>query len=145
METVNFTPPRVSFGSRHQAGFSTYPRFGSRTEIHDERARHDNPPWASAEGTAIDPAEAERGQVSGELIESYLGTLFNQGAVLVNVFGWGVGDANNAFRRAAEGESSIAAYQKFLRGEVLSENAAEQIPSSEFYGKLERMQRTLPS
>ena len=143
LETVNFTPPRVSFGTRHQAGFSTYPQFGSVTQIHEERAKRDNPPWASSEGTAIDPSEAEKGG-AGESMEAYLGTLFNHGAVLVNVFGWGVGDANNAFRRVAGDGSSIAAYQKVLRGERLAENEPEQIPSPEFLPKMQRVQEELP-
>lgn len=144
LEAVNFTPPRVSFGSRHYAGFSTYPQLGSLSQIHGEREKNSNPPWASAEGAAIDPGAADRAS-AGESMEAYLGNLFNHGAAVVNIFGWGVGDANNPFRRAAENGSAIAAYQKFLRGEVLSENPAEQIPTSEFFGKLQRLQSTLPA
>ena len=144
LETVNFAPPRVSFGGRRYAGFSTYPQFGSLKQIHAERANNNNPPWASAEGTAIEPSDAERGG-AGESMEAYLGTLFSQGAVLVNVFGWGVGDANNGFRRVAENGSAIAAYQKFLRGERLTENAEEQIPSSQFFTKVRTTPKGAPT
>lgn len=143
LETVNFTPPRVAFGSRHYAGFTTYPQFGGLEQIQAERSGNNNPPWASVEGTALNPGDAERGR-AGELMEPYLGTLFNHGAVLVTIFGWSVGDANNPFRRVAEDREAIAAYKKFLRGEVLKEHAKEQTPSSEFFGKLQRLQMALP-
>ena len=161
IEAVNFAPPRVSFGSRHYAGFTTYPQLGALSEIHGEREKNSNPPWASAEGAAIDAAAADRGS-AGESMEAYLGNLFNHGAVLVNIFGWGVGDANNPFRRAAENASAIAAYQKFLRGDGLSEvsveQAAEEVarkppnentpshgPTFDFFSKLQRLQSRLPA
>jgi hypothetical protein len=53
-------------------------------------AAHGNPPWASSEGTAMDPREARHGG-RGIGMEGYLGSLFNHGAVLVNIFGWGDG------------------------------------------------------
>ena len=143
VETVNFTPPRVSFGARYYAGFSTYPQFGGLKQIHAERAKNGNPPWASAEGTALDPSAAERGS-AGDSMEAYLGNLFNHGAVVVNIFGWGVGNANNPFRRVAENGTAIEAYKKFFRGERLSESAEDQIPSSEFFAKVQRLQKELP-
>ena len=54
-------------------------------------------------------------------MEGYLGSLFNHGAVLVNVFGWGLGDESNPFRKIAEGSDALAAYRKFLDGEKLGE------------------------
>ena len=144
LEAVNFTPPRVSFGSRHYAGFSTYPQLGALSQIHGEREKNSNPPWASAEGAAIDPGAADR-VTAGDSMEAYLGNLFNHGAVVVNIFGWGVGDGNNPFRRSAENGTAIAAYQKFLRGDPLSENAAERLPSSEFYSKVQTLQKELPA
>jgi hypothetical protein len=144
LETVNFTPPRAGFGPRHYAGFTTYPQFGGLEQIKTERAKNNNPPWASAEGTALDPSEAERGG-AGESMEAYLGNLFNHGAVVVNIFGWGVGNANNPFRRVAENWGAIAAYRKFFRGELLQENPQEQVPSAEFFDKVRRLQKTLPT
>lgn len=49
-------------------------------------------------------------------METYLARMFNHGATLVNIFGWGIGDKDNPFRMATEGADSIAAYQKFLKG-----------------------------
>ncbi len=143
LETVNFTPPRVAFGARHHAGFTTYPQVGGLEQIQAERKKNSNPPWASAEGTALDPGTADR-ESAGESMEAYLGNLFNHGAVVVNIFGWGVGNANNPFRRVAENANAIAAYQKFFRGELLNETAEEQIPSSEFFAKVQRLQKELP-
>jgi hypothetical protein len=54
-------------------------------------------------------------------MEGYLGTLFNHGAVLVNVFGWGEGDESNPFRKIAEGSDALAAYRKFLDAAKLGE------------------------
>ena len=120
LQTVNFSPPEISFGAGHTAGFTTYPQPGLLKEIEQERKKNGNPPWASAEGTAIDPAQAERGG-EGLSMERYLGSLFNHGAVLVNIFGWGVGPESNPFRKIAESDSAIHAYRRFLRGEELAE------------------------
>ena len=79
-------------------------------------------------------------------MELYLGNLFNHGAVLVNVFGWGVGDRDNPFRKIAEGDNALAAYRKFLRGEKLDE-APVPIPSVPPVGleeKVHRVQAKLP-
>lgn len=103
-------------------------------QIQAELARNGNPPWASAEGTAIDPGAAEQGG-PGISMESYLGNLFNHGAVVVNIFGWDVGPASNPFRKIAENKSAIAAYQKCLRGEDLPSDPAAQVPSSQFFDK----------
>ena len=50
---------------------------------------------------------------NGMNMEGCLGNLFNHGAVLVNVFGWGVGDRDNPFRKIAERDDALAAYRKF--------------------------------
>ena len=142
LETVNFTPPRVAFGGGHYAGFSTYPQFGFLEQVHTERATHSNPPWASVEGTALDPAATDIR--SAMPMEQYLGDLFNRGAILVNIFGWDVGGADNLFRRVAQSEDAVAAYRKFLRGELLAQSAAVQLPSSEFFPKMERLRNELP-
>lgn len=144
LETINFTPPRVSFGEHHIAGFSTYPEFGKLEEVQAERLKNGNPPWASTEGTAIDPGVAENGG-AGMSMEAYLGDLFNHGAVLVNVFGWEIWDSSNPFRKIAEGSESIEAYQKFLRGEILNESVPVQIPSSQFFPKMQKLQKDLPT
>jgi hypothetical protein len=115
-EVVNFTPVNVAFGKSHNAGFSTYPQPGLINELEIELQKNGNPPWASAEGTAADPSQVERGNLVGSM-ETYLANRFNHGAVLVNIFGWGLGEGivqNNPFRQIAEGPDAIAAYQKFL-------------------------------
>jgi hypothetical protein len=143
LETINFTPPSASFGGHHRPGFSTYPQFGLLEQLQTELTRNSNPSWASAEGTAVDPGVAEKGG-PGISMENYLGNLFNRGAVVVNVFGWGVGPASNPFRKIAENKSAIAAYQKFLRGEDLPSEPPAQVPSPEFFDKLRKLQKELP-
>jgi hypothetical protein len=143
LETVNFTPPSVAFGAHRRAGFSTYPQFGFLEQIQGELAKNGNPPWASAEGTAGDPAVVGQGDPGGSM-EHYLGNLFSRGAVLVNVFGWGVGPTSNPFRKIAEGPNSIAAYQKFLRGDELASDPPAQVPSTQFFGKMRKLQQELP-
>lgn len=81
-------------------------------------------------------------------MESYLGSLFNHGAILVNVFGWAVGDSANPFRTVAESDDSLAAYRKFLRGEKLNEAAplpVRQTPQSELAAKIHTIQAALPA
>ena len=124
LQTINFTPPSVSFGPHHAAGFSTYPQSGNLIDdITSELSRHGNSQWISAEGTALDPSQAEIG-VFGDRMEAYLGSLFNHGASVVNIFGWGVGESTNPFRRTAENEKALTAYGKFLSGAPLSENTS---------------------
>ena len=78
-------------------------------------------------------------------MEGYLGNLFNHGARLVNIFGWGVGDANNPFRKVAEADASVAAYRKFLKGEELKEEPmpVPKIPSAELPQKMRLLQQQL--
>lgn len=113
-----FAPPSVAFGANHNPGFSTYPRPGFMEQLYDELEQHGNPSWASSEGANIDPGSLS----SGGSMETYLAWMFNHGAALVNIFGWGVGAADNPFRQAAEAPDALTAYQKFLAGETLVEN-----------------------
>ena len=117
-QITNFSPRWTAFGASHDPGFSTYPQPDLLNEIQKARANHGNPPWASVEGSPVDPAQAQLGHLTGDM-ERYLGDRFNGGAVLVNLFGWGVGDANNPFRKVAESPNAIAAYRKFLQGKPL--------------------------
>jgi hypothetical protein len=120
LQVINFTPPAVAFCDAAIPGFSTYPQPGHLEQWRAELEKHRNPRWASCEGTAMDPGEAER-TGTGMNMEHYLGNLFNHGAVLVNIFGWGVGETDNPFRKVAESGTAIAAYRKFLRREKLAE------------------------
>lgn len=138
-ELNNFAPPRASFGRSHNPGFSTYPAPGLYDHLYDElRQRAARSGWASAEGTNV-----RIGMASGEAtMEIYLARHFNHGATLVNLFGWGVGDQTNPFRRATESAEAIAAYRKFLSGQSLAE-----VPVPSDYGlpqKVHKLQERLP-
>ncbi len=144
LESTNFTPPRVAFGPHHKPGFSTYPMPGHLDAIYAEVKKHGDIAWASSEGTAMDPSEAERTGKSMSM-EAYLGNLYNHGAELVNVFGWAVGDANNPFRKVAENPKSIEAYRKFLKGEKLQEDQTlGGMPTVGFIAKMRRIQKEMP-
>lgn len=137
-------PPDTAFADGVFPGFSTYPLPGHLEEIARELEKHGNPPWASCEGAAIDPATAGMGG-PGVAMETYLGNLFNHGARLVNVFGWGVGGPDNAFRKVAESDESVEAYGKFLRGEKLKEAPyVVSTPATALADKVHRIQAALP-
>jgi hypothetical protein len=75
-------------------------------------------------------------------METYLARHFNHGAALVNIFGWGLGEADNPFRRAAEQDEAIAAYRTFLRGDALVEGPPtilDRLPA-----KMRRIQAEMP-
>jgi len=145
LELIHWTPPETAFCDFCVPGFSTYPQRGHLEQWREELVKHGSPPWASSEGTALDPGAAGRGG-NGTNMEGYLGNLFNHGAVMVNVFGWGVGDSDNPFRKVAEGGNSLAAYRKFLRGEKLDEAPlqAGQTPTAELPDKIHKIQAALP-
>jgi hypothetical protein len=80
-------------------------------------------------------------------MEGYLGSLFNHGAVLVNIFGWGLGDESNPFRKIAEGSEALAAYRKFLNGEKLGEAQVPDLLSTlpaNLRVKIQKVQAALP-
>lgn len=112
---LNFGPstadPEVAKGPYHRPGFSTYPSPGTFDQI---SAVTNGTPWASAEGTNILPGDTKEG--SPITTETYLARMYNHGATLVTLFGWGIGDSSNPFRKTAEAPDSIKAYQKFLNG-----------------------------
>jgi len=139
-------PSDTAFAAGVIPGFSTYPAPGHLEEIAEELKKHGNPPWASSEGAAIDPGVAGAGG-AGVGMEIYLGNLFNHGARLVNVFGWGVGGADNPFRRVAEADASLEAYRKFLTGAALEEAPyhAPEMPATALADKVHRIQAELPA
>jgi hypothetical protein len=132
------TPPATAFCDSCVPGLSTYPEPGHLDQWRAELAKHSNPAWASPEGTSVDPAS---GRDTG--MESYLASLFNHGAVFVNIFGWGVGDDANPFRKVAEADTSLAVYRKFLNGEKLNE--APEFPPSDLPAKIHQIQAALPA
>jgi hypothetical protein len=140
---VQFAPPEVAFSSAYRPGFSTYPEGATFTEIYAALARHGSPGWISGEGTNVSPT----GMPGEPNMETYLGRMFNHGAVMVNVFSWGIGGAamrDNFFRRVTENPEALAAYAKFLRHEALVEAAPTGFSAASFQAKMHRIQKELP-
>ncbi|WP_240907000.1 hypothetical protein [Paludisphaera rhizosphaerae] len=143
-EKVHFAVPEVAFSPAYRPGFSTYPEGATFAEIRALLAKHGSPAWISAEGTNVSPTS-----MPGEpTMETYLGRMFNHGAVMTNVFSWGIGGAamrDNFFRKATENPEALAAYAKFLKGEPLVESAATGFSSKAFQDKMRRIQAELPA
>ncbi|MCX6362231.1 MAG: hypothetical protein NT029_20740 [Armatimonadetes bacterium] len=140
-ERVQFALPEVAFSPAYRPGFSTYPEGATFSDIHAILARRGNPGWISAEGTNVSPT----GMPGEPTMESYLGRMFNHGAVWVNLFSWGMGgDAmrDNFFRKATEGHEALAAYARFLRGAPLAE-AVGGFTAQGFQSKVRRIQSEL--
>ena len=140
---VNFAPPEVAFSPAYRPGFSTYPEGATFKEIYGVLAKHDAPGWISAEGVNVSPTS-----MPGEpTMETYLGRMFNHGAVMVNIFAFNLGGPamrDNFFRKAAENPEALAAYAKFLRHATLVESAATGFSSQAFQEKMHRIQKELP-
>jgi hypothetical protein len=139
---VDFAVPEVAFGPAYRPGFSTYPEGGTIREIAAVLAKHGSPAWISAEGVNVSPT----GMPGEPTMETYLGRMFNHGAVMVNLFSWGIsGEAmrDNFFRKATENPEALAAYGKFLRHEALVETTAG-FSASAFQDKMHRIQKELP-
>ncbi len=137
----HYALPSVTFSAegRYRPGFSTYPQVGLMPQLYETLGQHGSPAWASAEGANIrlDLLNA------GGSMETYLAWMFNHGAALVNVFGWGVGRPSepNPFRDAAQSPDAVAAYRKFLAGEPLAE---EPYTFSDLPTRIQRIQADLP-
>ncbi len=141
---VQFALPEVAFSSAYRPGFSTYPEPSTFKEIYAVLAQHGSPGWISAEGTNVIPT----GMPGEPTMETYLGRMFNHGAVMVNIFSWGIGGEamrNNFFRRATENPEALAAYAKFLRHETLVETAPTGFSAAALQDKMHRIQRELPA
>ena len=143
-EKVQFALPDVAFSSAYRPGFSTYPEGSTFKELYAVLAQHGSPGWISGEGTNVSPTS-----MPGEpTMETYLGRMFNHGAVMVNIFSWGIGGEamrNNFFRQATENPEALAAYAKFLRHEPLIETAPTGFSATAFQDKMHRIQRELPA
>ncbi len=142
-QRVSFALPEVAFSSAYRPGFSTYPEGATFKEVYAVLAQHGSPGWISAEGTNVSPTT-----MPGEpTMETYLGRMFNHGAVMVNVFSWGIGGEamrNNFFRRATENPEALAAYAKFLQHVTLAETSPTGFSSAVFQDKMRRIQKELP-
>lgn len=145
-EAFGYAVPGVAFSSSYRPGFSTYPMENTIDSVREEVRARGNPSWISAEGTNVVPNE-----MAGEPdMETYLGKMFNHGAVMVNIFSWGIGgegQKNNFFRRATEGDEAISAYRKFLTDQALHElpRPANQFSVGRFRSKIATIQKLLPA
>ena len=78
-------------------------------------------------------------------METYLGRMFNHGAVLVNIFSWGMGGeplrGKNMFRIVTESTEAIAAYRKFLAGKHLVEDPQSPLTMNPFRAKIEELRK----
>jgi len=143
---VGFATPDVAFDKNYRPGFSTYPDGDSLLQIHSIVKTHGNVGWISAEGTNVVP----NGMPGEPTMESYLAKMFNHGAVMVNIFSWGIGGERernrNMFRRATESDEAISAYRKFLTGKPLKEAPPDANAFSPQFlrQKLDTIQRELP-
>ena len=142
---THFAPPEVVFSKDYLPGFSTYPEAGTFELIYREVAAHASPAWISAEGTNVVP----NGMPGEPTMETYLGKMYNHGAVLVNIFSWGIGgkaNANNFFRLATENAEAVAAYRKFLDGERLVElpQSKSSFSPLALQQKIREIQREIP-
>ncbi len=141
---VNFAVPEVAFDPSYRPGFSTYPEGETFHAIYEIVAKHGNPGWISAEGANVSPTS-----MPGEpTMETYLARMFDHGAVMVNIFAWGIGGEamkDNFFRRAAENPEALAAYAKFLRHEKLVVSAPTGFSPQAFRAKMHRIQAELPA
>lgn len=138
-----FSPAEVAFSSAYRPGFSTYPEGETFKAIYAALAEHGSPGWISGEGVNVSPA----GMPGEANMETYLARMFNHGAVMTNIFSWGIGGEamrNNFFRKATESPEALAAYGKFLRHETLVETANTGFSASNLQGKMQRIQKELP-
>jgi hypothetical protein len=147
VQVSDYAPPSLAFDKLYRAGFSTYPSETTFADLHSEVQKHGNLPWISAEGTNVVPT----GMPGEPTMESYLGKMFNHGAVITNIYSWGIGGESernkNLFRRVTENEEALAAYAKFLSGKPMVERqlAPNAFSVSRFRGKIETIQKELPS
>jgi hypothetical protein len=136
-------PGDTAFSDHYRPGFSTYPAPGALSEMLALLKRHRATPWASVEGTNVVP-----NGISGEkTMETYLGRMFNHGAVMVNIFSWGLrpkDSKRNPFYVPTEGPEAIASYRLFLSGEALREVPPQPFSLAAFQEKLQRIQSQLP-
>jgi len=142
-QKVGFAIPDVAFSPAYRPGFSTYPEGRTLREVQTILQQHGSPGWISAEGANVSPT----GMPGEPSMETYLAKLFNRGALLVNIFSWGIGGESmrdNFFRRATEGPEALTAYAKFLRHEPLVEATSGFSPEA-FQAKLRRIQTELPA
>ncbi len=117
----NFSIPEVLKGKHYVPGISTYPQAEPAKLFQDIYSIVGDAPWVAAESANVILSNVPL--PTGYNTESFLARHYNHGCVLVNVFAFKLrGDPfTNAINDATEGTDAIAAYKKFLRGEMLTE------------------------
>jgi hypothetical protein len=117
----NFSIPAVALGNHYLPGISTYPQAAPAQLFHDIYGLVGDTPWVAAESANVILSNVPL--PSGYTTESFLARHYNHGCLLVNVFAFQLrGDPfTNAINDASEGTDALAAYKKFLRGDVLKE------------------------
>jgi hypothetical protein len=113
------TTPATAYNNYSRPGYSTYPvnfkinnQDGLLSKILVERTKHGNQHWASSEGVNV-----ILGTTTSQLTwEEYLSGMYNNGASLVNIFGYH--DYSSPYGAATRSPEAVAAYKKFLRGEL---------------------------
>jgi hypothetical protein len=106
-----------AFNACSRPGFSAYDT-GQLAAAYQALAQNGGTRWAVAEGTNLDEAAL------GVTWEAYLGRIFNHGGTLATIFAWHEKE-HTPYGRATNSKGAIAAYQKFLKGERLSEEVRE--------------------
>jgi hypothetical protein len=113
----------TAFNGYSSPGFSAYSDDGRFADIYQAVRAYGRGTWAMAEGTnVILGAPPARSPLAWE---TYLARSFNYGAKLVDIFGGFQGEAAGEFGRSTESEQAIAAYRKFLQGDLLVEDPKE--------------------
>jgi hypothetical protein len=145
-QALGFGTAEVAFSKYYRPGFTTYPEEGTFLEIHKELAKRGTPPWISAEAANVVP----NGLPGEPSMESFLGKIFNHGAVAVNIMAWGIGGEaeknKNIFRLTTESTEAIEAYRKFLQGKKLTEKErpADAFSPAKLRQKLGIIQKEAP-
>ncbi len=109
----------VAFNQFSNPGFSTYPAGDVFNDLDTETQNFGDVAWASAEGTNVELSTVGQSGIDTINWETYLGKMFNNGATLVNIFGFD--QSAGEFTTQTEGAEAVAAYQKFLAGTTLVE------------------------
>jgi hypothetical protein len=110
-----------AFTDDSNAGFSIYvnsAQEGMFDAIWAEAAKHSGS-WAEAEGTNV----TLEGKPSELDWETYLAKVFNHGGTVADLFGGFLDGRAGGYETSTESAEAVAAYRKFLRGDVLQESA----------------------
>ncbi len=137
VEAMN-APIWTAFNKYSRPGWTTY-AVGVLGEgfkpLYDELEKHGNPAWAGVEANA---------GVPGSVVdwETYLAWHYNHGCVLVGVNTGATGEElPRRLRASAFGKEAIAAYRKFLTGQLLVEKpfSSREQPQLRIQAKIKRV------